>query len=49
MNLDATLGQHAFRADVLLDLTAYVTYDSSPPTGGAREDYGVITSINYTF
>lgn len=48
-NLDATLGQHIFNADFALDLTAYVTYDSRPPSGGEREDYGVITSINYTF
>lgn len=48
-NLDATLGQHIFTADFSLDLTAYLTYDNQPPSGGAREDYGLITSINYTF
>lgn len=48
-NLDATLGQHIFTDDFSLDLTAYLTYDSSPPSGGEKEDYGVITSLNYTF
>jgi len=48
-NLDATLGQHVFTADFALELTAYLTYDSSPPSGGQNEDYGFITSLNYTF
>jgi hypothetical protein len=48
-NLDATLGQHIFTDDFSLDLTAYMTYDSSPPSGGEKEDFGIITSINYTF
>ena len=48
-NLDATLGQHVFTSDFALELTAYLTYDSSPPTGGEKEDYGFITSLNYTF
>lgn len=48
-NLDATLGQHVFTDDFSLDLTAYLSYDSSPPSGGEKEDFGVITSINYTF
>jgi len=48
-NLDATLSQHVFTDEFSLDLTSYVTYDSSPPSGGEKEDYGIITSINYTF
>jgi hypothetical protein len=48
-NWDATLGQEVFTADFSLDLTVYVTYDSSPPIGAAGEDYGIVTSINYTY
>ena len=48
-NWDATLGQEVFTADFSLDLTVYVTYDSSPPVGAAGEDYGVVTSLNYTY
>lgn len=48
-HLDATLGQHVFTADFALELTAFLTYDSKPPTGGENEDYGFITSLNYTF
>lgn len=48
-NLDATLGQHIFTDDFSLDLTTYLTYDNQPPTGGQKEDYGIITSLSYVF
>ena len=48
-NLDATLGQEVFTADFSLNLTAYLTYDNQPPSGGQKEDYGFITSLNYAF
>ena len=48
-NWDATIGQEVFTSDFSLDLTLYVTYDSSPPVGAAGEDYGIVTSLNYTY
>jgi hypothetical protein len=30
-------------------LSTYLTYDSSPPSGGENEDYGFITSLNYNY
>ena len=48
-NWDASLGQEVFTADFSLDLTFYATYDSRPPAGAAGDDYGVVTSINYTY
>jgi len=48
-NLDANLSQHVWTADFSLDLTAYLTYDNQPPTGAQNEDYGLITSLNYSF
>jgi hypothetical protein len=39
-----------FIADLFWDLTFYLNYDSKPPQGAAAtEDYGVITSLGYSF
>ncbi|MDH3511304.1 MAG: DUF481 domain-containing protein [Gammaproteobacteria bacterium] len=48
-NWDATVAQEVFTSDFSLDLTVYATYDSSPPIGAAGEDYGIVTSLNYTY
>ena len=48
-NWDATVGQEVFTSDFSLDLTVYVTYDSRPPVWAAQADYGVATSLNYTY
>lgn len=48
-NLDASLGQHVFTDDFSLDLTAFATYDNQPPTGAQKDDFGIITSLSYTF
>lgn len=48
-NWDATIGQEVFTSDFSLDLTLYVTYDSQPPIGAAGEDFGIVTSLNYTY
>jgi hypothetical protein len=39
-----------FIADLFWDLSFYLNYDSRPPQGAeAKEDYGVITSLGYSF
>ena len=38
-----------FIDDLFLDLTVYYTYLSDPPMGAEKDDYGVITSIGYSF
>jgi putative salt-induced outer membrane protein YdiY len=39
-----------FIADMFWDLTFYLMYDSKPPQGAqANENYGVITSLGYSF
>jgi hypothetical protein len=35
--------------DLFLDLSFYHSYTSNPPTDAEKEDYGVITSIGYSF
>ncbi len=35
--------------DLFFDLSVYYTYLSDPPLGAAKDDYGVITSIGYSF
>ena len=35
--------------DFYLDLSVYYTYLSDPPAGAEKDDYGVITSIGYSF
>ncbi len=38
-----------FVDDLFLDLSLYYTYLSDPPAGAEKDDYGVITSIGYSF
>lgn len=38
-----------FIDDLFFDLSAYYTYLSDPPAGAEKNDYGVITSIGYSF
>lgn len=38
-----------FIDDLFLDLSIYYTYLSNPPAGSAKDDYGVTTSIGYSF
>jgi hypothetical protein len=48
-NLDISLGQEVINDDISISLTAYMTYDNQPPSEAAREDYGFITSLDYSF
>ena len=43
------LGQEVINDDISISLTAYATYDNQPPSDAAREDYGFITSLDYSF
>jgi len=48
-NLDVTFQQEFFK-DLFWDLSFYYTYDSKPPeTASAKDDYGIVTSVGYTF
>jgi len=48
-NLDLTFSQEFF-ADLFWDMSFYYSYDSKPPvTASAKDDYGINTSIGYTF
>lgn len=38
-----------FIEDLFLDLTVYYRYLSDPPAGSVKEDYGVTTSLGYSF
>lgn len=35
--------------DLFLELSFYNTYDSEPPIEGEKNDYGIVTSLGYTF
>jgi putative salt-induced outer membrane protein YdiY len=35
--------------DLFLELSFYNTYDSEPPIEGEKSDYGIVTSLGYTF
>jgi hypothetical protein len=48
-NWDISLGQQIINDDVSISLSAYLTYDNQPPSEAAREDYGFITSLGYSF
>lgn len=41
--------RHEFIKDLFLDLTVYRSYLSDPPEGAVGTDYGVTTSIGYSF
>ena len=38
-----------FVEDLFLNLNLYYTYDNEPPTGAASDDYGIVTSLGYSF
>jgi hypothetical protein len=46
--LDVKLRREFF-SDFFFDISFYESYDSDPPSGGETTDYGVITSLGYTF
>ena len=49
-NLDIKLRQELFVKDFFWDLSFYETYDSRPPEGAAaKNDYGIVTSLGYSF
>ena len=48
-NFDVTLGQEVINDDISISLSGYVTYDNQPPSGAAKDDYGFITSLDYSF
>jgi hypothetical protein len=48
-NFDITLGQEIIDDDLSISLTAYATHDNQPPTDAANGDYGIVTSLDYTF
>jgi len=35
--------------DLFVEISVYDSYDSEPPEEGARNDYGIVTSLGYTF
>lgn len=35
--------------DLFLELSFYETYDTDPPEEGEKSDYGIVTSLGYTF
>jgi len=35
--------------DLFIELSVYDSYDSKPPEDGAENDYGIVTSLGYTF
>lgn len=41
--------RHEFIDDLFFDLSIYYTFLSDPPEGLEKDDYGVITSIGYSF
>jgi hypothetical protein len=36
-------------SDFFVDLSFYLSYDNRPPGGGARDDYGTVFSLGYSF
>ena len=38
-----------FFEDLFFDLSVYYTYISDPPDGAEKDDYGIITSLGYSF
>lgn len=38
-----------FIADLFFNVNLYYTYDNEPPAGAASDDYGLITSLGYSF
>ncbi|MCC7258012.1 MAG: DUF481 domain-containing protein [Gammaproteobacteria bacterium] len=40
---------HELIEDLFIELSLYDTYDSDPPEEGEKNDYGIVTSLGYTF
>jgi hypothetical protein len=47
-NLDITLRRELVK-DLFFDLSFYQSYDSEPPDEGQSSDYGIVTSLGYSF
>jgi hypothetical protein len=47
-NLDVSLRRELI-TDLFVELSVYDSYDSDPPIEGENNDYGVVTSLGYTF
>ncbi len=47
-NLDLSFRRELIK-DLFVDLSLYYTYDSLPPDSGEKDDYGLTTSLGYTF
>jgi putative salt-induced outer membrane protein YdiY len=47
-NLDLSLRRELIE-DLFVELSLYDTYDSKPPEDGTSNDYGIVTSLGYTF
>jgi len=48
-NLDLSFSQEFFK-DLFWDMSFYYSYDSKPPESAlSKEDYGIVTSVGYTF
>lgn len=48
INLDIGLRREII-TDFFVELSLYDSYDSEPPIEGEKNDYGIVTSIGYTF
>jgi hypothetical protein len=35
--------------DLFVEISVYDSYDSKPPEEGETNDYGIVTSLGYTF
>ncbi len=47
-NLDFALRRELVK-DLFVELSVYDSYDSEPPEDGEKNDYGIVTSLGYTF
>ncbi len=47
-NLDVALRRELI-TDLFIELSVYDSYDSKPPEDAAENDYGIVTSLGYTF
>jgi len=47
-NLDFALRRELVK-DLFIELSVYDSYDSRPPEDGTENDYGIVTSLGYTF
>ena len=48
-NFDVSLGQEIFNDDISISLTAYASHDNKPPSDAANGDFGIVTSLDFTF